>query len=361
MTMATGLVSINSLTDSPRWTRRHQRVEDLRVHPILGIPDLLRQLGVDPAPLLARVGILPELLADQDNRLPFEVVGRLLAESARQTGCPHFGLLVGQRASADVLGLIGELACHAPTVEVGLRLLSLHFYLHDRGAVLTLIQRNPTLAELVYTIHVRDLPGAAQVMDGALAIGLHLMRGLCGPAWSAVEVTFAHARPTNLTPYQSYFRAPLRFDQRRSALVFARGCLQQAIPGADPQVREALTRRIGLLRSASPHAFTDVVRQILIELIVGGMPSTERVASLLGVSRRTLFRRLAAEATSLQGLMNEVRCELARQLLQESRMSLGEIAATLHFSQPSAFTRAFKQATGITPSACRAAAAAVSV
>ncbi len=347
----------NSLTHSAQWERGHRQVEDLRVHPILGVPELLRQLGVDPAALLARVGIAPELLADQDNRLPFERVGCLLAESVRETGCAHFGLLAGQRASAAALGVIGELAGQAPTVEAGLRLLSLHFHLHDRGAVLTLLHRGPTLAELVYTLHVRDLPGAAQVMDGALAIGMHLMRGFCGPAWSPVEVTFAHGRPANLNPYQSFFRVPLRFDQRRSALVFARHWLRQAIPGADPQAREELTRRIGILSSASPHAFTDAVRQILIELILGGVPSTERIASLLGVSRRTLFRRLQAEGVSLQGIVNEVRWELARQLLQESRMPIGEIAATLHFSEPSAFTRAFKQATGITPSACRAGAA----
>ncbi|WP_338116064.1 helix-turn-helix transcriptional regulator [Thiocystis violacea] len=88
---------------------------------------------------------------------------------------------------------------------------------------------------------------------------------------------------------------------------------------------------------------------------MSGHPSTERIASALGLSRRTLYRRMAAEGTSVHALMNEIRHELARQLLLESRMPLNEIAATLHYSEPGAFSRAFRGWTGMTPSAYRAA------
>ena len=77
---------------------------------------------------------------------------------------------------------------------------------------------------------------------------------------------------------------------------------------------------------------------------------------MLGVSERTLRRRLAADGTSVKALIAEVRGEIARQLLAETRMPIQEIAATLSYAAPGAFSRAFKGWTGKTPQEYRAAA-----
>ncbi|HME69213.1 MAG TPA: AraC family transcriptional regulator [Myxococcota bacterium] len=91
--------------------------------------------------------------------------------------------------------------------------------------------------------------------------------------------------------------------------------------------------------------------------MLAGPPSVDQVARALGLSHRTLNRRLAAEGTSVKVLLEDVRCELGRQLLEETRMPLSEIAKTLQYSEPSAFSRAFKGWTGsTTPSECSAKA-----
>nr|WP_276570169.1 helix-turn-helix transcriptional regulator [Thiocystis violacea] len=138
-------------------------------------------------------------------------------------------------------------------------------------------------------------------------------------------------------------------------MVFSTRWLDQPVAGADPKALEHLSGLIADLEHLKTASFIEAARQVAIELLVSGHPSTERIASALGLSRRTLYRRMAAEGTSVHALMNEIRHELARQLLLESRMPLNEIAATLHYSEPGAFSRAFRGWTGMTPSAYRAA------
>jgi AraC-like DNA-binding protein len=87
-------------------------------------------------------------------------------------------------------------------------------------------------------------------------------------------------------------------------------------------------------------------------------PSVDRVAEVLGVSRRTLNRRLADEGTSFKALLEDTRFAMARQLLRETRLPAIEIAAALHYTTPSAFSRAFRSWTrGTTPRRIRKAPA----
>jgi AraC-like DNA-binding protein len=78
------------------------------------------------------------------------------------------------------------------------------------------------------------------------------------------------------------------------------------------------------------------------------------VAQLFALPRRTLNRRLEEQGYTFQGLVNEVRYEIARQLLEDTRMSMGQIAAALDYGDASAFTRAFRRWSGQTPTAWRA-------
>jgi AraC-like DNA-binding protein len=91
------------------------------------------------------------------------------------------------------------------------------------------------------------------------------------------------------------------------------------------------------------------VRRVLRSMVLSGTASAEQVAFMFATSRRSLHRALAADGTSLQLLVNETRFEVARQLLDESDMPAGEIAAALQYSDASAFSRAFKEWSGTSP------------
>ena len=126
---------------------------------------------------------------------------------------------------------------------------------------------------------------------------------------------------------------------------------------ADPALAAIVRRRLDrLLQHGSPEADPAVasrVRRVLIEQAGRSEPSAQAVARELGMSPRTLTRRLAAEGASFREVLDKLRQEAAVALLREGRMGIGEIAFLLGYSEPAAFHRSFKRWTGKTPLAWR--------
>lgn len=330
--------------------------EDMSVGPLQAIPSLLRELGVKPSSVFERVGIDQHALTDAANRVPFSLVGRLLDECVVASSCPHFGLLVGIRSGPAAAGIAGRLVRHAESVHAALRLFIAHLHLHDRGGVAALSSQGAGHVELSYVIHHPNTPGTAQILDASIAIACSVMRCLCGPQWTPSEVTLSRNRPPVMGPYRTFFRAPIRFDAPHSALVFPSSCLNQPIAGADPAARTRLMALAAELDAARPATVTELTIRALTRMVIAMPPSSDKVAEVLGINPRRLRERLAAEGSSVKELLEDLRCELARQLLEDSRMPVGEIAATLHYSKPGAFSRAFKGWTGKTPRQWRKAA-----
>ena len=148
------------------------------------LPSVLRDLGVDPAAVLAEAGFGLKLFDDPDNLITYSARGRLLAHCAARTGCPHLGLLVGQRSGLESLGLVGLLVKYSPDVGTALRSLERYLFLHVRGAVSSL-KVEGRAAAFSYLAYERNVEGTDQTGDGAVAMILNIMRALCGPGWQS--------------------------------------------------------------------------------------------------------------------------------------------------------------------------------
>lgn len=325
----------------------------LRVGTLTGLPDVLRELGADPAQVTAAADVDVALFGDPENTISFVALGRLLGLCAERTRCPHFGLLVGQRGGPTSLGIVGYLMQHSPDVGSALRNLILHLHLHDRGAVPTLCVRDG-IVSLGYAIYLRGVTSASQIYDGAIAIGFNIMRSLCGPDWLPMEVHFSHSKPDDLTPYRRFFKAPLRFGAEQTTLMFRARWLTRPLPGADATLRGILQRRVEALEANGGVDIVAQLRRVLRSLLLTGSGSLDQVAQLFSMHRRTLNRRLEASGATFQRLVEETRYEIARQLLDDTRMSVVEIAGALDYADASAFTRAFKRWSGSSPAAWRA-------
>lgn len=325
----------------------------LRVGPLVEVPQILRELGVDPAEIVGGVGLDLPLFDDPEHLISFTAVGRLLKECVARTRCPHFGLLIGQRSGPGCLGMIGALMQNAADVGSALRGLILHLHVHDRGAAPALsVERG--VAVLSYMIYHQGVEGSSQIYDGSIAIAFNILQALCGPAWHPAEVWFSHRRPSDIEPYRRFFRAALRFDMEQTALVFPAKWLDHAVAGADPDRCRRLEQQIAALENLDSADLAGRLRRVLRTLLINQRSSLEQVARLFALPRRTLNRRLEKQGTTFQSLVNEVRYEIARQLLEDTRMSMGQIAAILDYNDASAFTRAFRHWSGQTPTAWRA-------
>ncbi len=331
---------------------RRQRENTLRIGASQAIPAVLRSLGFDPAEVLSEVGVDLKVFDDADNRISFATRGRLVAHCVAVTGCKHFGFLVGQRAGLNSLGLVGLLVRSSPNVETALQSLVRYFYLHLQGAVLALTV-DANKATLRFDIYQARAEANDQVGAGALAVIFNILRDLCGLAWKPEEICFAQRRPEDVEPFRQFFRAPLRFDAEHHAVVFPAYWLQNKLPDTSPELRRLLQTQIDALTVRHGDNFPEQVRSVLRGALLTGHASADQVAALFSMNRRTLTRRLSAFDTGFQELVDEIRFEVARQMLEDSRMEILEISALLDYAGPNAFTRAFRRWSGTTPAKWR--------
>src|ERR671912_2147440 len=147
------------------------------------IEPTLRDLGLDPDPVIPEAGLDPGLFDDGANIIPHAALGRLLTLCVARTDCPHFGLLVGRRATILSLGMVGRLMQHSDTLGNALRNLVSSLSIQNRGAVPALGIRDDT-ALFTFAIYQPDVESADQITDGSLAVAVNALRSLCGSDWN---------------------------------------------------------------------------------------------------------------------------------------------------------------------------------
>lgn len=337
-----------------RGTRIGQAGAIVRVSGPAAIPDVLRQLGVDPATVFAEARVDLALFDDPRNLMPLAALGRLARICVARTGCPHFGLLVGKQGGLHSLGLAGLLAKYSPDMGTALHSLVAAMHLHVRGVAMAVtVDGDVVMVNL--DLSQPNIEGATQFEDGALAQLYNSMRSLCGPTWLPSEVWLAHSKPQDVRPYRQFFQAPLRFDADQNALVFSRNWMNRRLPGADAELRRLVQKEIDALDADYGEEFPQQVRSVLRAALLTGHGSAEQVAALFSMHSRTLSRRLRTFGTSFQELVDETRFEIASHMLQHTAVDVTDIAASLDYADTSAFTRAFRRWSGTTPGRWRAA------
>lgn len=284
--------------------------------------------------------------------ISFSTFGRLLETAAKRTGCGHFGLLVGQRMTLASLGLLGTLVRHSRTVADALRAIEAHYDLLSRGAMIELSVEG-AIATVTYAPYDPDAIGVPHQCERAVGAMTGIMRSLCGSDWCPEEVWLPRLAPVNPSPYTGYFRAPVRFSQEVAALVFPARILKRPVDDADPAVRAAAEQDLRRTAAVTPLGLCDEVRRCVRSRAIRVRVDKGQVAQALALHQRTLCRRLRAEGATFRSITNETRLGIARQLLADTTMSLAEISVVLEFSEPAAFTHAFRRWTGMTPSAWR--------
>ena len=319
----------------------------VRIGAVMAVPSVLQQLGHDPRPVLRRVGFSLKSLSNPDTVVPMAKVGRLLSVCAEVSSCPHFGLLVGQQVTTSALGVLGLVIQNATDVETALSNLVRYRGLNDRGAFITL-ERDGPLARLQYAIVDNTATGADQMVDCAIAIGCNILRGLCGRNWTPTEIILSHSGPKDRTPFHEFFRCPVRFGTVHSGILFNRRWLEKSTPGADPMLYSRILREARQLHHNEP-ANADEILLLMHTLLRGGLYKQEEIATLLGVNRRTLGRRLLSAGTTFRSEVEAMRFAQARHLLADATLNTKQVAFTLGYADVSAFSHAFKRWCGMSP------------
>ena len=318
-----------------------------RVGALVEVPFILRELGQDPAQIFAAAEIKGEDLKDPESWLSFEEVGKLFRACVDTTGCQHFGLLVGQRASTSSLGLVGRLMRNAPTFKQAALDLCFNQPRYVRGSVVYLVIRNETVV-WGFGVHHPGMDAVEQFTEGAVAVGANMMRELVDA--SPDEVLLARRAPRDLAPYRRFFGVIPQFEAEQSALIFSTSLLESPVRGANAEVRESLENAVAAYWAVKEPSIGARVARILHARVLFGEASLGAVANELSMHPRTLNRRLLAEGKSFRDLVKAARFEVARQLLTITNIQVTAIAQALGYAHPSGFTRAFEEWSGVRPS-----------
>ena len=171
-----------------------------------------------------------------------------------------------------------------------------------------------------------------------------------------IEISFKHGPPGDTSTYHQAFKCPVQFNQEDNYMAYKTRDLETRTAKADNSIHAFLLERVeeetrGI--EISPLKIVSDVEQYIKEGLPSGIPSIAEVGKHMGMSSRTLTRRLAESGITFRELIRQTQEKLSKDLLRSSSQSIGEIAFQTGFSEQSAFNRAFKRWTGQSPSTFR--------
>ncbi len=318
-----------------------------------GYVGLARSSGLDPAALLAAVGLDIADLAVPDKWVPAAAVTHLLERSAQQSGLEDFGLRLAGLRRLATLGPLSVVLRQESDLRSALQLLTRYEHSYNEALHMRLAE-SAELASMRLWFEFTEPAPSRQALELATAALVGIVRELLGRQWEPLSVCFTHSPPASLATHRELFGPRLQFGHEFTGLVFYAGELDAANRAADPLLRPYAERFLQVLGTPRAETATDQVTELAEILLPLGRCSTRQVARTLGITQRTLHRHLAADGTSFSEIMHGIREALAERYLAAERYSLTDVSQMLGFTAPSVFSRWFRQRFGVTPSAWRA-------
>jgi AraC-like DNA-binding protein len=334
-----------------------------RVGILVSLPAVLRRFDVDPTELLSAAGLDPQALDNPNATIPFAAMGLLLELAAEATRCPHIGLHITAGSGTASLGAVGELMRNAPTLGRALLDFAGHQHRNAHGSVVYLLTRQHE-AFFGYAVYHPNVRGYQVICDAVAMTGLCLIRELLALANlepgnnTALEVLLPRREPAHdadAATYRRSFGVKVRFNADQAALVLPRKLLDLPLPGADAALRKEIENTLRTLWYSGPLDPVTELRRVLRVALITGSTSADEIAAELGVSRRTLHRRLDSQGLQFQAALDEARRELSQQLLANTQLGAGEIGLIVGYEDQSVFTRAFSRWAGVNPTQWRRA------
>jgi AraC-like DNA-binding protein len=319
------------------------------VGPLADIPNLLREMSVEPEAFLAAAGFSRTELAP-GGAVAFGKVSRLLEFCANESGNPHFGMLLGSRQDHRSLGILGELMECAPSIGEAVGDYVSFQAINSTGASSYVNQYADTYA-WGYGIYDYQSSSARQVYEMVAAIACGIVRSISRGTVQPLEILLQVSRPDDLTTYQNIFKMPVRFDQQVTSFVFSKAGWRHPLPNADPEKRARIMKTLeGRRRSIS---LPQRVRHAMRSHFALGDASLARVSETLGIHPRTLERQLKSSGTNFEAERDRVRYSVARELLEITDLQISDIAAALAYRSHTSFTHAFRRWSGTSPAQWR--------
>lgn len=305
-----------------------------------------------PAPaLLAGTGVDASRLDDPSYLVSAEQCHAVVANMIQLTGNGGIGFDVGAGTQLTELGILGYALASSKTLGQ-----TIHLWAKYGSALVGLpfsLQMIDGAAPGEWGMQLPKRPMGGAVfrfyLEETLAGGI-LSFGplLTGRPLKIREMAFAFSAPSYAARYEALFHCPVQFDAPQTRILVAAPSLDTPVTSNDDDLRELCIHQCGLLAQQLGRQGAVSARLMSALRAHGNIPALDEAARGLSMSPRTLRRQLQREGTSYQKVLDEFRCELAKEYLGAGMMQPKEIGYLLGFAQVNAFRRAFKAWTGQT-------------
>lgn len=319
---------------------------------VLVRPVVMALPSASHAAFWAATDLTPELVGDDDARISPAQFCVAWAELVRATK-PEIALALADAMPPGAFGIVEYVCRSAPTVREALLQWVRYLNLLDDAVVVGLVVEGDRAYLRVEVESEAPAPGAHEL---CFALVAQRVKQFSAVPFRVSSVEFVHRNDPAV--YRAWFDAPVTFGAPINQLVFPAAALDATLVSSDPALLAILTRTAeALLRDRPADASLETqIARVLREVLRTNEGNVELVAKRLGMTSRSLQRRLKEENTSFNAVRERVRRELTERYLAE-KLSISEISFLVGFSEPSAFFRAFKRWTGMTPIEARRAAA----
>jgi AraC-like DNA-binding protein len=309
-----------------------------------------RALELDAEAIQAAAGIAPEALVPVDAAISLESFGQLWAEAFRRAPREELVTEAGLAIPFGAFGAIDYLAASAPTVGTAFHALSAHFRQVAQGVSLEIVEAAGGGEVRLVNAPAFQYSNISDEFTIAVFVGRFRSRSL-QPPFAAQEIRLTRPAPGHPTRHAALLGAPVVFGCGAAALRIGAQSWGAPLPTADPTLQamlRQLAEHIGL-GQAGDGELEVRVRSRLRLLLPDGRAEAREVARSLGLSSRTLERRLRAAGTTFRQVLERFREAEAERLVAAGRLPLGEVALRLGFSDQTAWNRAFRRWKGMSP------------
>jgi AraC-like DNA-binding protein len=328
-----------------------KRDSSVSIRVVQGLVDAVVAAGVERNTFLAAIGISRTMLENEDARLARGAALQMCELALELTRDPALGLHWGESSSESTFAPLSPLIAHSVNLGAGLQTLSEYHLLIADEATYELSQAGDCMTLRLGGALLGSSVRLCRFVVEMEAVGLYRLLRMFGAEVRPREVSFAYPAPSYRTEYARIFRGIERFGEQNNSITFSRSLLNAAPPHRDAEVHRALqaiaARRVLRLTKRMPCAL--LLREQLVKLGPCIRYDMNQAAQALGLSVRSLRRRLSAEGESFHSVANEAAGILAKRLLTVKHKSIQEVAFDMCFADASGFHRAFKRWTGLTP------------
>jgi AraC-like DNA-binding protein len=311
--------------------------------------------GASAPDLLAAAHIDPGLMDTPDARIPFARFKALMAEAKTACQEPALALHFGAAAPFTELSIVGLIAHAAGSMGEAFEQTNRYARLvvevdgHEAGARFAIVRR----ADGVWIEDRRRNPNAFPELTESTWVRFindHKRAFPDRPPY-VFEVHMTHAEPPHAAAYRDFFSMPVVFGAAWNALRIRDSWLEEPTGSKDRYVFGVFNAHADQLMKSLPGAKTirGQIEAALIPVLHTGTATMESVSRRLGYSRSTLHRRLKQEGESFEVILDDLRRRMAIDYLESRKVSVNEAAYLTGFSEPSAFSRAFRRWTGTSP------------